>query len=303
MKIIKNKNDDVILSVHEEEYPEEVSKFLTYLSSAKLPPRKEKGDVWKHISTKIEHAHTNTKHTNTKQIMLPYWKPLVIAASISIILLVFIIPMFNSPINQVHFATDLGEFKKVTLPDESVVMLNANSTISYKKPWNRELYLSGEAFFKVSEKGKFVVNNDIGKVQVLGTSFNVKVRENDFMVACKTGKVNVIIASKDFKNILVPGESIALRDNTIVKKDMQLTLIDGWTYGEFYFDNQPIGHVLLELQRQFKTKVNTEKIDTSRLFSGYFTNENLEDALKMVCSPMDIEYQKNNNKYVLENKK
>ena len=49
--------------------------------------------------------------------------------------------------------TEFGKVKYVSLPDSSVVVLNANSTIRYSKDWSkskiREIWLDGEAFFNV----------------------------------------------------------------------------------------------------------------------------------------------------------
>lgn len=85
------------------------------------------------------------------------------------------------------------------LPDESVVELAANSRIAYANNFDstgtRDIYLSGEALFKVTKKPARpfrVFSNEI-VTKVLGTSFVVRAFEKDtvIQVTVRTGKVTV----------------------------------------------------------------------------------------------------------------
>lgn len=76
----------------------------------------------------------------------------------------------------------LSTFKgpdNISLPDGSIVMLNAGSELSYKENFgedSREVSLKGEGFFEVvhSPTLPFIVNTGKVKTKVLGTSFNVR---------------------------------------------------------------------------------------------------------------------------------
>jgi transmembrane sensor len=90
-----------------------------------------------------------------------------------------------------------------TLPDGSVVTLNAASKLSYTDKFNgdtRPVTLLGEAFFKITpNKAKpFIINVNGVTVKVVGTSFNVKSRNGKTEVIVETGIVNV---SRDKNNI------------------------------------------------------------------------------------------------------
>jgi transmembrane sensor len=66
-----------------------------------------------------------------------------------------------------------------TLPDGTLVWLNAGSRLVYGKEYNktrREVYLTGEAFFDVAKNKQkpFLIHTDRIDIQVLGTSFNIK---------------------------------------------------------------------------------------------------------------------------------
>src|SRR5690606_4696634 len=94
----------------------------------------------------------------------------------------------------VSIATKNGEIRQVQLPDGSTVTLNAASTIEYNSlTWflRRKISLNGEAFFKVLKGPSFSVGAGKASVEVLGTSFNVKQRNDIVSVACFTGKVTV----------------------------------------------------------------------------------------------------------------
>ena len=85
--------------------------------------------------------------------------------------------------------TDYGKISRLVVPDSSVVVLNANSTIKYEKKWDknapRELWLNGEAFFdvkhldndhKIENYERFIVHTNNTTVEVLGTSFDIRER-------------------------------------------------------------------------------------------------------------------------------
>src|SRR5690242_4791379 len=87
----------------------------------------------------------------------------------------------------------------IMLADSSVVVLSVNSRISYPRSFDsagtRDVYLSGEAFFKVVKNPNLpfrVYANEL-VTKVLGTSFYVRSFEKDsvIQVTVKTGKVSV----------------------------------------------------------------------------------------------------------------
>jgi transmembrane sensor len=91
----------------------------------------------------------------------------------------------------------------IMLADSSVVELSVNSRISYPHRFDsgsRDVYLSGEAFFKVTKNPNLpfrVFANEL-VTKVLGTSFKVRSFEKDsvIQVIVKTGKVSVFSQAK-----------------------------------------------------------------------------------------------------------
>lgn len=96
-----------------------------------------------------------------------------------------------------EFVNDSEIVQELTLPDSSLVTLFPGSKLRLASQFNlseREIYLSGEAFFRIShnaEKPFYVFTNGV-VTKVLGTTFNVKAYpEEDITVSVTSGRVSV----------------------------------------------------------------------------------------------------------------
>ena len=186
-----------------------------------------------------------------------------------------------------------GEKKEVVLPEESAVTLNAESSITYRdKSFNqdRELYLEGEAFFKVQKGSTFTVHTDYGTVTVLGTSFNVIARDGRFEVTCYTGKVKVESSPKE-QQIITAGES-ATRSKSDKKLNRSTFEViadtPDWMEGKFSYENQPLVDVISELERQYDINVKLEAGLKDLKYTGLFESGNLDSALYLITWPLHL---------------
>lgn len=120
--------------------------------------------------------------------------------------------------------SDYGKITRITLPDHSRVVLNANSTIQYEKHWkpgqDRKVFLKGEGYFEVTHQPdhvRFLVQTeDNFKVEVLGTRFNVLKRKSDTQVVLHSGQVKLSYqqGNKIHQYVMKPGESAQLKSST-----------------------------------------------------------------------------------------
>lgn len=275
-----------LLSHQSDNAEDELGDFLQKSSSAKLPSLRNKEAIWDKISEAIDE--------DEEKVGISRYKWIGIAASV--ILAVFIgVTALNNQSKEVTLMASNAENKIEELPDGSTVSINANSSISYSSDKNRELSLEGEAFFEVTEGDNFLVKTEFGTVRVLGTSFNVFARDESLEVSCKTGKVEVTIPSKNFKEIIRPGELVSFKEDTVRRTSRLPELMGKWQSGEFYFANRPIEEVFEEIQRQFNVEIEVEvdNLSNNQNFSGYFfTNKDVENALDMVCLPLGLAYEK-----------
>lgn len=192
--------------------------------------------------------------------------------------------------------TSAGEKLKVTLPDQSEVIVNSLSTISFYSDFGirtREIELEGEAFFSIApDKEKpFQVKTGAVKTTALGTAFNAYSRESEVRISLTEGRVNV--ANEDQILSLVPGEMafVQLDDFsalTIEKFDPDQTIL--WKEGKIRFQSKPFSEILISLENWYGVRFET-KAFANRKVTGLFNNESLEDILTGLSFSLGFEYQ------------
>lgn len=228
------------------------------------------------------------------------WKMLSgIAAAVVFIAGAF---MYYQSFSDTVISTAYAEKKTLTLPDNSEVILNADSEISYnKKNWyeNKEIKLGGEAFFKVEQGRIFSVITTSGTVTVVGTQFNVKNRKDFFEVSCYEGKVEVHYNNNGHEKLLNPGESFQVIKGTITSTLPFSNSQPWWTSNQSLFLKIPYELVLDEYQRIFNVEIETKNIDTNYHFTGEFSHSDKKLALNTITRPLNLSYEWVNYKKVI----
>ena len=192
---------------------------------------------------------------------------------------------------EVVIETSYGESKSIALIDGSEVILNSKSKIVYdKEDWknDRQLYLDGEAYFKVAKGKTFTVKTNNGSVTVLGTQFNVNSTKDFFDVVCYEGKVRV--STLDSEHVLLPTDAVRKVSENNSKISKTSEKIPAWIYGESTFKSVPLRYVLSALEDEYKVRFDTESIDNSEIFTGSFPHDSLNIALKTVFETLNITY-------------
>ena len=190
--------------------------------------------------------------------------------------------------------TQIAEKETFFLPDNSEVVLNANSEINYnKKNWSnsRAINLKGEAYFKVSKGNKFSVNTNNGIVEVLGTQFNVYNRQNSFYINCFEGLVSVAFNDTIIK--LPAGQQLKVEEGRFISHSNINNDSPAWTTNESNFENVTLALVLKEIESQYPVKITTKNINVNKRFSGTLTHNNLNLALKSICDPLNLAFSIN----------
>ncbi len=205
---------------------------------------------------------------------------------------------------KVAIHTKMAQTQVITLPDNSIVTLNAGSSLRYHKSSfmkNRVLHLKGEAFFDVHKGSTFTVNTQNGDITVLGTEFNVYSRDLILQVHCFEGRVKVNKESNEV--ILTQGKGVQSTN----KQDFSIFDFSNsqpdWLYGKSSFLEVPLEHLIKELERQYDVKIRIGNVDVNRIFTGFFKHNDLKVALRTSFDPMNINYTFENEKtIVLSNK-
>lgn len=224
-----------------------------------------------------------------------------IAKTAAVILLSLSVYYYSTTLDS-NFSTDIAELEVIALPDASTATLNAGSQLAFNTHnWTkkRTLQLDGEAFFKVSKGSKFDVETPIAVISVLGTEFNVNYRSDFFEVMCYEGLVSVTFQHTTTK--LGPGERIRILGGQIITSTQnKLESTPSWINHNSTFQSIPYAEVLAEFERQYAVSINVQDIDKSQLFTGSFSHENMETALKSITLPLRITYTINGDTVILK---
>ncbi len=244
------------------------------------------------------YAKFKTKHpakkTATVRPIRRLWPAFAAAASVA--LLIGLFWLMNSGPNVLETGNQLTLTH--TFSDQTTVVLNDGSSIVYEEEdWEiqRSVKLIGEAIFNVQKGKPFIVNTNAGKVEVLGTSFNVRSWHENLNVECYEGRVRVNYGNKEV--ILNAGESVDGISGILGNKQSINHEKPFWSIGTSKFNLEPTFRVLEELARQYDVKVISPQIE--RPFNGSFPHNDLEKALNNICKPMNLTYSISADKKVI----
>ena len=197
--------------------------------------------------TALEIVKQKIKSKPKKPKVITLWKSITVAALL-IISTGFVLNSSKT------YTTAIGETQTVLLADGSTVNLNANSSLSHKRFFwnsNKEVNLTGEAYFTITKGEGFKVNTSKGVVAVLGTEFNIKDRTH-FELKCYEGKVSFTATnSKNESYTLTKGMQINL-SKTDTNTSTFTEDIPSWKTGASSFVNQPLALVLEEIKQFMK---------------------------------------------------
>jgi len=266
-----------------------MNKYQDILKQWKVPEGKSTEQAWIEMQAKLSRGES------TPKVIAFSWKPLISVAAAAAII-VGLVLLWPSEKLQTYecFA---GQTKVLSLPDGSAATLNAGSSLTFADTWSddRSVELQGQAFFEVLKGSAFRVVTPNGVVEVLGTSFDVFSRDEDFKVSCRTGRVRVSAGKQSVE--IAPGFNALWEDGRLMVGEFNLAEPD-WRNGEFIYENSPLTDVLNELSRQFDIEVQMPQLD-NRFYTGRFSNKNLDEALQLICLPMGLKFEIVNEKRVV----
>jgi ferric-dicitrate binding protein FerR (iron transport regulator) len=118
-------------------------------------------------------------------------------------------------------------------------------------------------------------------------------RDGLFTVACYEGLVSV--AFNDTLLKVPAGSKVQIENGRLVINETAETSSPVWLAHESNFENAPLPIVIKELERQYPIKITLKNVDSEKRFTGSFTHENLDLALKAICEPLQLHYKINKN--------
>jgi len=268
--------------------------IFDFFDKVEIPVFKPKEEVWKTISSSLGAEVPTRKIFLNQRIILGIAASLLVLAGI-LSFLRFYTQTISNP---------AGQHQMATLSDGSTVELNAGSALTYHPYWftfSRKLQFEGEGFFQVEKGKQFTVESQLGKTIVLGTSFNIYSRSEEYKVFCQTGKVKVV-STKNSEAILVPGQMAEVGQLGKIKVSENITPEEpmSWRDNMFNFVAAPIQTVFEEIERQYNITI-TNTLETELYYTGHFSREKpVEEVLSLICKPFGINFvKKSENKYLV----
>jgi len=291
--VAENKNiQDWLATETSSDDRQEMEKILAVTENMEVPVKTSKAQAWDQLLSNIdEQGESNERLLVPEKANRRNWIKYLSAAAAAVLIGIYFFPSND----QVVLSSDMAETQTFTLPDNSTVHLNANSTLTFnKKNWtdNRTLDLEGEGFFEVAKGSDFLINTPKGSIKVIGTKFNVFSRDELLKVSCFEGAVAVTSNLKETELLEVGVQAIIeTESDRLETESFDLNQTATWRIGEFYFDEANLASVVSELERQFNITIEIDINIEYRTYSGYFNNKNQNEALQLVFNPMGLKFQ------------
>lgn len=186
----------------------------------------------------------------------------------------------------------------LSLPDGSVVTLQAYSTLAYPRHFTkseRRVFLrEGAAFFDVKhdEKRRFAVATSLGlDVKVLGTSFLVKAfaKQEEILIAVSTGKV-AVDRQNERLGLLNRGEQLLFDKDT---KTFRLSKNTEVKTVPIHFNGSTINEVAKKLAYVYNVKLKLDPSVDSKLKTTARFNSSLSitEMLGLICKLHQLRFK------------
>jgi transmembrane sensor len=186
--------------------------------------------------------------------------------------------------------TPRGGKYNIQLPDGSLAMLDAGSSITYPAqfgPRERSVTITGQVYFEVVHRSAqpFVVKAGDQLIKDIGTHFNISAypEEKTVRTTLEEGAVSVTQNRKTL--YLKPGQA-AVSDLiserlTTEAADLEETL--AWKNGYFRFNNEPIESIMPKISRWYNVDIKYSGKLPSDGFNGTISrSKNIEKVLDML---------------------
>ena len=203
-----------------------------------------------------------------------------------------------------------GKQFKIQLSDGTTVHLNAGSSLRYPVTFihgeNRQVFLDGEAFFKVSKDSDnpFIVNAENLNIRVLGTEFNVSSYPEDNHI--NTVLVEGSVSLYEDENDYTPNSSLVLKpgykgawdkaENKISVEEADVEMHTAWLNGRIILKHMSFDQIVRKLERHYNVVIdNQNKALGKELITASFDIETIDQVLDIINEMHPIEYTINND--------
>ncbi|GCB36895.1 FecR family protein [Bacteroides faecalis] len=214
----------------------------------------------------------------------------------------------------IQTVSTLAKTRYVSLPDGTSVTLNHFSSLTYPKDFNnanREVTLTGEAYFEVTKDKKhpFIVQAGPVNVQVLGTHFNIDAYPNnpDIRTTLLEGSVAVSNTNNTIQLVLEPNQMAIYNkvENSLIRKEIKNSGDEiSWRQGELIFNDTSLKEIVRELSNSFNVDIQIQDtaLQNYCITAHFPKNEKLETILTVLHQAGHFDYSKTNDQIIITTK-
>ncbi len=204
-----------------------------------------------------------------------------------------------------------GEYQ-LSLSDGTKVWLNAETVLKYPVTFSgktREVFMEGEAFFEVARNADcpFIVHTSALKVNVLGTSFNIRAYpdEKASTTTLVSGKVSLTESDHQKEYNLAPNDQAIISGTETVIHKVNVNQFIAWKNGRILFEENTLENIFNDLSRWYDIEVDyaDEEVKELRFSIDVRRYSEFDEILKIIELTRKIKFEIDGNKAtIIKNK-
>lgn len=210
------------------------------------------------------------------------------------------------------YTVEAGEKRSLRLGDGTQVIVNGGSTLTLSENFtsgNREVVLSGEAYFDVAQQAShpFIIHTASMDIKVLGTAFNVRSYPDEAAdeTSLIRGKVQVTLKQKGTQQaqdyVLLPMQKLVVNKNqqnagaqiavnqvphveSLQKNRLTKNLSEtAWTENKLAFNNEKLEVVADKMEKWYGVTITINNDALKEIpYTGSFDGETLEKVIETI---------------------
>ena len=212
------------------------------------------------------------------------------------IAMIFVLALFIQCTSAPKTVSSPSSEKRTTMINDDVsVVLGPSSEITYT---NTKADLTGEAYFEVKPGKSYEVHTPNGIVKGYSANFRVISRRTTMNSFCNTGTLQVSNIDGEAEVEITGGEYVSFRGKNMANRAKKTP--NQMTSDKFFvFDSESLLYVFEALEAQYSIDIVPGDVNTNLNYSGAVVRDNIDIALAVIFTPLNVDYTLDGNQVIL----
>ena len=277
-------------------------------ASIATPHHFDTAGAWEKVEQKLG---IRANRGRGKVVQLFSWQKMVAAASVMIVAAAGLLFFLKSQsASELKIITATESNKRLLLPDGSVVTLRKGSKFYYPENFSkkeRSTNLEGEAYFEVrpDPSKPFRISTAKGLVEVLGTSFLIRIDDSVEQVLVSSGRVKFYDRYNASQQvILTAGDKGQLKHGKLSEEVIKSSIYLAWQKGVLIFNNTTLDQIVEDLNHFYNGSVTLserlKEASGSITVTAQFENQSLYSVLEEIQLTTGLLIKREKERIVLD---